>query len=108
MDSVPTGGWFKESWAFPKCGTFKVLYIRQQNRKFTHTHTQYEFIRVYVNITLLLRSDVDHLNWPGAAPKSPPLCLLAARDGAKPSNFWIFCRMDIVHRMYRKMNEHSV
>lgn len=28
-----------------------------------------------------------YLNWPGAAPNKPPLCLLAARDGAKPSNF---------------------
>lgn len=34
-----------------------------------------------------LKVSVDYLNCPGAAPNKPPLCLLAARDGAKPSNF---------------------
>lgn len=28
-----------------------------------------------------------YLNCPGAAPNNPPLCLLAALDGAKPNNF---------------------
>lgn len=48
-----------------------------------------------------------YLNWPGVGPKRPPPCLLAARDGAKPNIFWMFCRIDIVHRMYRNIKEHS-
>lgn len=35
-------------------------------------------------------------------------CLLAARDGEKPKIFCTLVRIDIVHRMYKKMNEHSV
>lgn len=31
-----------------------------------------------------------HLNCAGVGPNKPPLCLLAARDGAKPNSFWIF------------------
>lgn len=40
-----------------------------------------------------------YLNWPGAAPNSPPPCLLAALDGANPSSFWIFWRIDMVHKI---------
>lgn len=66
----------------------------------------------YTCYTLLFHSFFStwgvYLNCPGAAPKSPPLCLLAALDGAKPSNFCIFCRIDMVHKIYKKINEHSV
>ena len=36
------------------------------------------------------------------------VCLEAARDGANPNAFWIFWRMDIVHKMYKKIKEQSV
>uniref|UniRef100_A0A0B6ZB84 Uncharacterized protein n=1 Tax=Arion vulgaris TaxID=1028688 RepID=A0A0B6ZB84_9EUPU len=40
--------------------------------------------------------------------KKPVPCLLAALEGAKPRSFWMFCLIDIVHKMYRKMNEQCV
>lgn len=44
----------------------------------------------------------------GGGPRNPPACLVAAREGARPRIFWMFCRIDIVHRIYRKMKEQSV
>lgn len=48
-----------------------------------------------------------YLNCPGG-PNKPPPCLLAARDGAKPNIFCIFCLIDIVHKMYKNIKEQSV
>lgn len=39
-----------------------------------------------------------HLRVGGGWPNMPP-CLLAAREGANPSSFWMFCRIDMVHKM---------
>lgn len=44
----------------------------------------------------------------GGGPRNPPACLVAAREGARPRIFWIFCRIDMVQRIYRKMKEQSV
>lgn len=35
----------------------------------------------------------------GGGPRNPPACLVAAREGARPRIFWMFCRIDIVHRI---------
>ena len=46
-----------------------------------------------------LPGDVHHLYLLGSGCHILPACLLAARDGAKPSAFWMFCLIDIVQRM---------
>lgn len=52
--------------------------------------------------------EINHyLNWPGAGPKNPFPCLLAALDGANPNIFCMFCLIDIVHKIYKNMKEHS-
>ncbi len=56
----------------------------------------YPRIHIFVHIQSLGshdRADMIYLVAAAGVPNRPVPCLLAARDGAKPNIFWMFCKM---------------